>query len=242
MTQDQSPPDGVSLATMMESADARTLNMAGNAFADRGLWNEAIECYERSRALYQAAGDRHGEALVLNNLGATSYAVGDWDEAGRYYREALAALRGLHNPDTELLSLMNLCFLQYAQGGKPDETLDRVQRLAEELGRDDPLTKIYWMRGDAAFAAGGDMTQAFDHYAHACLHAGRAGGDLLDRTLDYVNEHVRVLSERGQTLAAVAFCDHLAQFGRDHSLGDVFAGRVQNMRSGVLMPPLLGGA
>ena len=36
-----------SLEDMMEVADARTLNAAGNSFADRGMWNEAIECYER---------------------------------------------------------------------------------------------------------------------------------------------------------------------------------------------------
>lgn len=240
MAKDETMGDGGSLEGMMQSADARTLNMAGNAFADRGMWNEAIECYERSRALYRAAGDSHGEALVLNNLGATSYAIGDWDEAGRYYGEALAALRGQH-PDTELLTLMNISFLRYAQGGKPDDMLDRAQRLAEELRRHDPLTKISWMRGDAAFAAGDDPARAFEFYAQACLHGSRAGDDLLDRTLTYIEEHVRVLHERGQTATALAFCDHLERFGQRHSLGSRFAARVQNIRSGVAAPPLLGG-
>lgn len=224
----------------MDSADARTLNMAGNAFADRGMWNEALECYARSRSLYRAAGDRHGEALVLNNLGATSYAIGDWDEAGRYYGEALAALHGLQHADTELLTLMNLSFLHYAQGGKPDETLDRAQRLAEHLGQHDPLTKIYWMRGDSAFQDGTDLSQAFRLYGLACLHASQAGGDLLERTLDYVDEHLRVLRDRKQMAAALAFCDYLLAFGTEHALGQQFLTSVAKKRVALGSLPLLG--
>ena len=230
----------MSLEDMMDAADARTLNMAGNAFADRGMWNEAIECYERSRALYQAAGDRRGEALVLNNLGATSYATGDWDAAEVCYQDALAALRGLGERETELLTLMNICFLHYAQGSKPDEGLDRAQGLAEELEQDDPLTKIYWMRGDTVFHGGTDLPRAFHLYALACLHASRAGGDLLEKTLGYVDEHLRVLVDRGQTLAALAFCDHLLEFGQAEGMGNAFLIQIQNRRSVWLSPPLLG--
>jgi tetratricopeptide (TPR) repeat protein len=225
---------------MMDTADARTLNMAGNAFADRGMWNEAIESYERSRARYVQAGDRRGEALVLNNLGATSYAIGDWDAALVYYNDALAALRVQGERETELLTLMNICFLRYAQGAEADADLDRAQRLAEEMGQEDPLTKIYWMRGDTAFREGKDLTQAFHCYALACLHASRAEGDLLDKTLSYVDEHIRVLMDRGQTLAALSFCDHLLEFGRAEGMSAVFLSQIQNKRSGIIAPPLLG--
>ena len=230
----------MSLDDMMDTADARTLNMAGNSFADRGMWNDAIECYERSRARYVQTGDRRGEALVLNNLGATSYAIGDWDAALVYYRDALAALRVQGERETELLTLMNICFLHYAQGGAPQAELDRAQRLAEELGQEDPLTKIYWMRGDTAFREAKDLALAFHCYALACLHAGRAGNDLLDKTLSYVDEHNRVLMDRGQTLAAISFCDHLLEFGRAEGMSAAFLAQVQNKRSGIVAPPLLG--
>lgn len=230
----------MSLEGMMDGADARTLNMTGNAFADRGMWNEAIECYERSRALYLQAGDRRGEALVLNNLGATNYAIGDWDAAQSCYQDALAALRAQGDRETELLTLMNICFLHYAQGAEADADLDRAQRLAEELGQDDPLTKIYWMRGDTAFHAGTDLAQAFHFYALACLHASRAGGDLLDKTLSYVDEHIRVLVDREQTLAALTFCDHLIEFGGSSGMEATFLTSIQNKRSVLISPPLLG--
>jgi tetratricopeptide (TPR) repeat protein len=230
----------MTLEDMMDAADARTLNAAGNAFADRGMWNEAIECYERSRDRYRQAGDRRGEALVLNNLGATSYAMGDWDDALAAYEQALAILRDLDERPTELLTLMNICFLKYAQGGRAGEDLDRAQRLAEELGSDEPLTKIYWMRGDAAFHAGVDLPQAFHYYALACLHASRVGGDLLEQTLTYVTEHLDRLVKHNESLAALAFCDHLLEFGRLENMGQEFLDMIQNKRSDLLSPPLLG--
>jgi len=231
---------GKTLRDMMDAADASTLNAAGNAFADRGMWNEALECYERSRALHQQAHNRRGEALVLNNLGAACYAMGDWDAALAHYQEALAILRRLDDRQTELLTLMNICFLRYAQAGLYGEELDRAQMLAEELGQEEPLTKICWMRGDAAFHAGQDMPAAFHHYALACLHASRAGVNLLDTTLDYVDEHLSELVDQSNRLAALAFCDHLLEFGRVENLGAAFLSRVERKRSSLLSPPLLG--
>jgi tetratricopeptide (TPR) repeat protein len=228
-----------SLDDMMNAADARTLNMAGNAFADRGLWNEAIECYERSRARYEQEGDRRGQALVLNNLGAVCYATGDWENALTYYQDALAILRGMSERETELLTLMNICFLEYAQGATSTAELDRAQLLAEELRQDEPLTKICWMRGDAAFHKDTDLPQAFHFYALACLHASRAGGDLLDQTLRYMDEHLRILVGRGESLAALAFCDHLLESGRAENLGAVFLEAIEKKRSSVLTPPQL---
>jgi tetratricopeptide (TPR) repeat protein len=231
-----------SLEDMMDAADARTLNAAGNSFADRGMWNEAIECYERACSRYRQQGDRRGEALALNNLGATSYAMGDWDEALQRYQDALSILRGLNERQTELLTLMNICFVNYAQGGAPAEDLDQAQRLAEELGQHDPLTKIHWMRGDAAFRQPADLPTAFQEYALACVSASRAGSDLLEQTLTYVDEHIRVLVASGQTLAALAFCDQLLAVGRAENLGDSFQSRVSNKRSSLLAPRLLGGS
>ena len=231
-----------SLDDMIDNADALTLNAAGNSFADRGMWNEAVACYERSRDRYRQEGDRRGEALALNNLGAAAYATGDWDAALDYYEQALAILRSLGEHESELMALMNICFLHYAQGGNPDDELDRAQALAETLGKDDPLAKIYWMRGDAAFRDGKDLPAAFDAYALACVHASQIEGDLLERTLGYVDEHLRVLVHDGQTLAALAFCDHLLEVGRANRLSESFQQQMTAKRAGLMSPPLLGTA
>lgn len=228
------------LEDMLDAADARTLNEAGNAFADRGMWNEAINCYERSHARSRMSGDRRGEALALNNLGAANYAMGDWDAALGWYQEALAILRGLDDRVARLFALMNICFLLFAQGGAGAE-LDEAQQLAEEMGKDESLAKICWMRGDAAFREGKDLPKAFGCYAQACLHASRVSSELLEQTLGYVAEHLRLLVDNRQSLAALAFCDHLRAFGRQRDLGEAFDAKVQNICSGTISPPLLSG-
>jgi len=230
----------LSLAEMMDAADAPTLNEAGNAFADRGMWNEALECYERSRALHRQAHNERGEALVLNNLGAMYYALGDWEAALATYEDALAILRRLDDRQAELLTLMNICFLKYAQDEECGGELDRAQRLAEEMEQEEPLTRICWMRGDATLREGRDLPAAFHHYALACLHAQRAGNDLLDATLDYIDEHLRELVRQSNRLAALAFCDLLLSFGRAQKLGESFLSRLDDMRASLLSPPLLG--
>jgi tetratricopeptide (TPR) repeat protein len=230
----------MTLDDMLDAADGRTLNEAGNAFADRGMWNEAVACYERALERYRRAGDRRGEALALNNLGAASYGMGDWDAALGWYQEALAILRGSNDREACLFALMNVCFLLFAQGGAGAE-LDEAQRLAEEMGKDNPLAKICWMRGDAAFREGRDLVKAFGYYAQACLHASRASSELLDQTLGYVAEHLRVLVDNQQSLAALAFCDHLRAFGREQKLGEVFDAKISHICSSIISPPLLGG-
>ncbi len=229
-----------SLEEMIHAADAPTLNEAGNAFAARGMWNEALACYERSRALYQQGHNERGEALVLNNLAAISYAMGDWETALLTYADALAILRRLDQRPAELLALMNLCFIKYAQGGDCPAELEQAQRLAEELEQEEPLTRIYWMRGDATLRQGRNLPAGFHYYALACLHAQRAGDDLLDATLAYVGDHLRSLVSEGNRLAALAFCDHLLSFGRGQDMGEAFLSRVDELRASLLSPPLLG--
>jgi len=229
-----------SLEEMLDAADAPTLNEAGNAFADRGMWNEALECYERSLTLHRQAHNQRGEALVLNNLGATCYAMGDWPTALTHYEDALTILRRLDDRQIELLTLMNVCFLKYAQDRDCGEDLNRAQRLAEEMGQKEALTRICWMRGDAALREGSDLPAAFRHYALACLHAQSTGGNLLDATLDYIGEHLRALASQDKRLAALAFCDYLLAFGRAENMGRAFLARLEEMRTSLISPPLLG--
>ena len=49
----------------------------------------------RALALYEEIGDLDGQALVLNNLGASAYFEGRWDDALDLYRRALAARKRL---------------------------------------------------------------------------------------------------------------------------------------------------
>jgi len=237
--------NGQSLADMIASADAATLNQAGNAFSDRGLWPEAIACYERSLELHQAAGDQRGQGIVLNNLGAMCYGLGDWEQAQQCYAESLEIAKAVGDQSEQLFVLMNLCFLRYAQGQPAEELLASAQTLAEALGREQELMRLAWMRGDLALqrALAGDdaaYAPAFAAYAAASSHAAHLGGEHLRQTMSFIDEHLARLAEANQRLAALAFCDYLLAYGQDNALGSEFAAHYTKKREELLYPPLLG--
>jgi Tfp pilus assembly protein PilF len=233
------------LEDMIASADAETLNQAGNAFSDRGMWNEALACYERSLELRQAAGDRRGQGIVLNNLGALYYGLGDWEQAQQYYEQSLAIAQAVGDQNEQLFVLMNLCFLRYAQGQPAEQLLNRAQALAEALGSAQELMRLAWMRGDLALQrafAGDDSaySQAFAAYAAASRHAARLGQETLQQTMSFIDEHLARLAEANQRLAALAFGDYLLAYGQDNNLGSEFAAHYTRKRDELLYPPLLG--
>ena len=65
----------------LTSLDARELNELGNAYVGYGMWDRALECYERSLSLRREAKDRRGEMVVVNSLGARYHQQALWDEA-----------------------------------------------------------------------------------------------------------------------------------------------------------------
>jgi hypothetical protein len=233
------------LEEMIAYADAETLNQAGNAFSDRGMWNEAIACYERSLELRQAAGDRRGQGIVLNNLGAMYYGLGDWEQAQQYYEQSLEIAQAVGDQSEQLFVLMNLCFLGYAQGQPAVALLDKAQALAEALGREQELMRLAWMRGDLALqrALAGDESAyrpAFAAYAAASGHAARLGQEPLQQTMGFIDEHLTRLAEANQRLAALAFCDYLLAYGQNNALGPEFTAHYTQKREELLYPPLLG--
>jgi tetratricopeptide (TPR) repeat protein len=244
-TADPGPRTSDSLADMIASADAEMLNQAGNAFSDRGMWKEALACYERSLELRQAAGDRRGQGIVLNNLGAIYYGLGDWKQAQQYYEESLAIAQAVGDQSEQLFVLMNLGFLSYALGQPAEELLARAQTLAEALGREQELMRLAWMRGDLALqrALAGDdsaYAPAFAAYAAASGHAAHLGQEHLQQTMSFIDEHLARLAEANQRLAALAFCDYLLAYGQDNTLGPEFAAHYAKKREELLYPPLLG--
>jgi|GEM_PF-1249049 len=244
-TADSGPRTSDSLADMIASADAETLNQAGNAFSDRGLWREALACYERSLELRQAAGDRRGQGIVLNNLGAMYYGLGDWEQAQQCYAASLEIAQAMGEQSEQLFVLMNLCFLRYAQGQPAEELLARAQTLAEALGREQELMRLAWMRGDLAMqrALAGDdaaYAQAFAAYAVASGHAARLGHEHLQQTMSFIDEHLARLAEADQRLAALAFGDYLLAYGQNNNLGPEFAAHYTTKREELFYPPLLG--
>jgi len=95
----------------LTNLDARELNELGNAYVDYGMWDEALECYERSLSLRRGAKDRRGEMVVLNNLGALYHRQALWDEALRCYGESREIAHKLEERESELATLANVIFI-----------------------------------------------------------------------------------------------------------------------------------
>ncbi|MEO1510382.1 MAG: tetratricopeptide repeat protein, partial [Cyanobacteria bacterium J06633_23] len=70
----------------------QTLNNLGLVYKDQGRWDEAIQCYEQSLAVYRELGDRHGEGLTLENLGDVYFKRLNFVKAIDYWDESLEKL------------------------------------------------------------------------------------------------------------------------------------------------------
>ncbi|MGC8884884.1 MAG: tetratricopeptide repeat protein, partial [Bryobacteraceae bacterium] len=73
---------------------ALALNLVG-FFDLRAHWPEWEKTHERALAAARRAGDRHGEAQTLGNLGIVYRLQGRWEEAIACYEKALPIFRAL---------------------------------------------------------------------------------------------------------------------------------------------------
>ncbi len=194
----------------LTNLDARELNELGNAYADYGMWDKALECYERSLSLRREAKDRRGEMVVLNNLGALYHRQGLWEEALGHYRRSRHLARELGEGSSELATLMNMAFIQFTRGRREEFFLlaEEAEGLAKKLEGWGSLSKLSWLRGRLAFADAA-IEVAMAHYREALHYAAREGAGALEEILRHVDEEVdRLLAQDSPGLALV-FCDYL---------------------------------
>jgi tetratricopeptide (TPR) repeat protein len=79
--------------------ESSTLDTLGYAHHHLGHRAEAIECFRRSIALFQAEGHRYGEANTLSHLADVYRDAGDLAEAFRLWRLALVILDDIRHPE-----------------------------------------------------------------------------------------------------------------------------------------------
>jgi tetratricopeptide (TPR) repeat protein len=86
-------------------------NNLGNALRNAGRAEEAIDAQTRARDLYQATGDRHGEAMAWNNLGNALRNAGRAEEAIEAYDMALEIHQGFEDWYRAGQTLQNLALV-----------------------------------------------------------------------------------------------------------------------------------
>ena len=98
---------------------ATALTHAGNVKLSSGALADAEALYLRSRGLHRRAGNPHGEALVLINLGAVYEGLGDHHASLRCAEEAAQVLAELGSPPSPVL-LGNIASAHFHLGELPE--------------------------------------------------------------------------------------------------------------------------
>ena len=76
--------------------DAATQHiMEGVKHYRQGRYQQAFKAFQEALALYETAGDRNGQALMLRNLGVASLEINQFKDAIRYLSESLSFYRQL---------------------------------------------------------------------------------------------------------------------------------------------------
>jgi hypothetical protein len=107
------------------------VNLGGLLNESLGRPAEALPLFREALALSREAGDRSGEALALNNIGAAYMAKGEFSEAQTYFERALDIREQTKAPQDIANTLHNLGeSLKWM--GKYDKALSRYLRALEQ--------------------------------------------------------------------------------------------------------------
>jgi len=227
--------------------DARELNELGNAYVDYGMWDKALECYERSLSLRREANDRRGEMVVLNNLGALYHRQALWDEALRCYRESREIAHQLEERESELAIMVNMIFIHLSRSQVEDflKLADEAEELARALEGWASLSVLHWLRGKQALTSSRDE-EGMAYYADALRFALKGGEGAWREMLAHVDKEIKRLVAGDSPGLALVLCDYLlaATQGHEETEAHLRAKREEVLRApfprhpiGTLPPP-----
>lgn len=91
----------------------------------QGRYNDARRHQEQALKIHRELGDRHGEGIMLNNLGEIYRLTGDYEHAIELYGQALHIARSIGDQDGELAYLSNLGGA-YVGSGAFDEAVEAL--------------------------------------------------------------------------------------------------------------------
>ncbi len=141
---------------------------AASFAAFHGDHDSARTRFERLLKLHRRAGDRKGEAMVLNTLGVTAQFVGDNAGARDYYAQTLRVCRRMDDQAEIAAALSNLAEseLRLGNAAAAHELLSEARALFVREQQPVPAAWCANHLGDVA-RAGGDYAAADGHYAVA---------------------------------------------------------------------------
>jgi CHAT domain-containing protein/tetratricopeptide (TPR) repeat protein len=172
-----------------------------------GQRQKAVDYFNQALDLHQALGDRRGESIALNNIGATYDTMGERQKAIEYYTKSLAFRRALGDRQGEAVTLNNIA-LAYNNLGESQKALEAYE-LALPIRRE-----VGDKRGEAitlnnigsAYEDLGHKQKALDYFIES-LSLRRAVGDQRGEAVTLSNM-ARVYNKLGHYQKAL---DHYTQ-------------------------------
>ncbi|NEQ22492.1 MAG: tetratricopeptide repeat protein, partial [Microcoleus sp. SIO2G3] len=122
-----------------------------------GDYSKALDFYNQALALYQKAGDRYGEASLLNVISSVNDQLGKKQKALDALEQSLVLWRDIPNPAREAFTLGNIADI-HSSMGKPQQALDfynqaldiqrRVNDLRQQAVTLNSIAGVYSSLGD----------------------------------------------------------------------------------------------
>jgi tetratricopeptide (TPR) repeat protein len=138
-------------------ATADELLDKGGDFYDRGKWDQALECWEKSNEIYEELGDKQGISKALNNIGRVYLNKGELGRALEYFEKSLTTSEELGDKQGISKALNNIGRVYHNRGewGRALEYFERSLTISEELGDKQGISKalnsigrVYHNRGE----------------------------------------------------------------------------------------------
>ncbi|NTV21743.1 MAG: tetratricopeptide repeat protein [Chlorobium limicola] len=115
---------------------AEAIGQSGIQYLDIGKFDEALDFFERSLAIWQMIGDRQGEGVTLGNIAQIYHARGEYDEAIKFLNMSLAILHEISNRRGESATLNNIAEV-YGDRGQYDSAIKFLKQslvICQEIG------------------------------------------------------------------------------------------------------------
>jgi len=198
----------------------------------QGPWGQALTLHHTALDAARTAGDRHGQAHALNDLGRVQYWTGDYPAATTNHRQALALFRDLGDRLGQAHALDDLGRVQYLTGGYRAATANHQQALvlyrdlgnrhgqAQALNR---LGRVQYRTGDYR-AATASLQRSLALYRDLGDRLGQASvfNDL--GRVQYLTGDYRAATANHQQVVAL-YRELDSRLGQANALNDL--GRVQ---------------
>jgi DNA-binding SARP family transcriptional activator/tetratricopeptide (TPR) repeat protein len=180
----------------------RTVTSMTTFFERRIPWQDAVEFHEWALGAASAAGERTGEAFVLNGLGYMCALKGDLDTAIRHFRGALDRFRSSGHVRGEAMLWGNLSTMYGERGDHQTARryASRALEMCESLGYERGCAFNLDNLGVALYAAG-----RYDAAIECHLEAGEINSKLGETNSEAMNRHHlgRAYAAQGQPRPAL---------------------------------------